>query len=101
VLDKAFELPEPRHFAAMLDIVLQVRAKEHMATDVSRNVNFFESVYEHSERYADFRNAAVGTIALGAEQNKLEEAVEVVICHCIQVGWQAAKHEMEIGGGNS
>lgn len=97
--DKTLDLPEPQRFATVLDAVLEIRSNQHTATDFPRNLTFFSATHMHSSRFASFRNAVAGTLAEGLKQDKLEEALEVVICHCVQLGWQAAKYDSGKGCG--
>jgi hypothetical protein len=92
--ENTYDLPETERFAAVLDAVLELRARNRTAVDSSRNVSFFLATAE-SARYNSFRDAVFRTVGEGLKQEKLEEALEVIICHCVQLGWQAAKFDSE------
>ena len=92
--DPAFELPDEQEFAAALDSVLKYTIECNLWTDVGRNVSYFGAVYMYSELYPAFRDTALAVIQQGIDSNRLQEAMEVLICHTIQIGWQAAmKHQ--------
>ncbi len=92
--DQLFDLPEPERFAAILDAVLELRAKHRAAINYSQNIAFFSGTAE-SVRYESFLAAVFQTVTEGLKQQKFEEALQVAICHCFQLGWQTAKYDSE------